>query len=136
MSACRIWTFTKIGNPPFALVVGLSADGGGGAAAVATDGGTVANDGGAGIGAVSKIVLYGLALSPLDAELGQVWASAMLGSNVRRIHVVDPDYVCVAERVAGLTDASSARGVEILGCPPGRLNLGWRYTSKAVHDSH
>ena len=75
---------------------------------------------------VSKVVLYGLALSPLDAELGQVLASAMNGSNVQRIQIVDPDYASIAERVAGLTDAANARRVEIVGGPPDQLDLGWR----------
>ena len=80
-----------------------------------------------GIGTASRLVLYGLALSPLDAELGQILASAMTGGRVSAIHIVDPQYPLVAERVAGLLDETSATRTAIYGMPPGDLARQWRF---------
>lgn len=73
----------------------------------------------------THLVLYGLALSPLDAELGQVLASGMNGSTIREVLIVDPCYPAVAERLAGLTDFGSAP-VQVVGTHP--LDLGRRWT--------
>jgi hypothetical protein len=87
-----------------------------------------------GIGEASKLVLYGLALSSLDAELGQVLASAMHASEVQQVHVIDPRYPLVAERIAGLTDAERATGVEVFGSLPTNLGRTWRFSPKTIRD--
>jgi hypothetical protein len=73
-----------------------------------------------------RLVLYGLALSPLDAELGQVLASGMNESTIEEVLIVNPDYPSVAERVAGLTDLKPGGGIPVIGSHP--LNLGHRWT--------
>jgi hypothetical protein len=74
----------------------------------------------------THLVLYGLALSPLDAELGQVLASGMNGSPIKEVIIVNPHYPAVAERVAGLTDLG-AGAIPVIGVHPQDLGRRWTY---------
>jgi hypothetical protein len=75
----------------------------------------------------THLILYGLALSPLDAELGQVLASGMNGSQIKEVMVVNPDYPAVAERVAGLTDLGTGP-IPVIGVHPQDLRRRWTYS--------
>jgi hypothetical protein len=78
-----------------------------------------------------RLVVYGLGLSSLDVELGQVLASGIHESTVREVVVVDPQYVRVAERIATLNDAG-AKSLPIRCCRPERLEEQWTFTAAAV----
>lgn len=52
----------------------------------------------------SRVVIYGLSLSPLDAELLQTLAAGFSNDNLKEVHVVDPDHKLVAGRVRLLLD--------------------------------
>jgi hypothetical protein len=52
----------------------------------------------------SRVVIYGLSLSPLDAELLQTLAAGFSNDNLAEIHVVVPDHKLVAGRVRLLLD--------------------------------
>ena len=52
----------------------------------------------------SRVVIYGLSLSPLDAELMQTLAAGFSNDNLAEIHVVVPDHKLVAGRVRLLLD--------------------------------
>jgi hypothetical protein len=54
----------------------------------------------------SRVVIYGLSLSPLDAELLQTLAAGFSNDNLKEVHVVDPDHKLVAGRVRLLLDPS------------------------------
>jgi hypothetical protein len=85
----------------------------------------------AAIGQATRIVVYGLALSPLDPELGQVIASGVHHSHVREISVVDPNYVEVAERFATLDDIGSDK-LPIHCWHPSDLTRRWTYQAQDV----
>lgn len=65
----------------------------------------------------THLVLYGLSLSPLDAELSQMIASGTHKSGILKITVVDPRFIEVIERVRSLIDLTVSR-VEIHGYDP------------------
>ena len=70
-----------------------------------------------------RLVLYGLGLSPLDAELGQVLASGLNRSQVARIDIIDPEPFPVAERIYGVLDLTEDSGaVEICVTKPEGLS--------------
>lgn len=73
------------------------------------------------------IVVYGLSVSALDAELGQVLASGMAGAGMKTVWVIDPQYPFVCERVDGLLDPESGSRVE--GSHPGRLKRTWQFSA-------
>lgn len=68
----------------------------------------------------SRIVIYGLSVSPLDAELGQLLASGLSGSTLEEVLIVNPEFREVGERVATLVEDDAPR-VRILGCHPEQL---------------
>jgi hypothetical protein len=76
----------------------------------------------------TRLVFYGLGLSALDAELGQIVASGIHNSSVTEIIVVNPHYVHVADRIATLNDGGSLT-MPIRCCLPTRLDQMWTYTS-------
>jgi len=79
------------------------------------------------ITAATRLAVYGLGLSALDAELGQVLASGIHGSTVREIVVIDPRYVDVAERLATLNDAG-ALTMPIRCSAPSELTREWMFS--------
>lgn len=73
-----------------------------------------------------RAVVYGLSLSPLDAELAQTLAAGWSNPNLREINVVAPDHELVAHRVNLLLDPR--REVIVKGYAPGDLKTGHDYT--------
>jgi hypothetical protein len=53
-----------------------------------------------------KIILYGLSLDPLDAELSQVLAACCVEENLKEIIIINPDYRRVAERARILNESN------------------------------
>lgn len=52
-----------------------------------------------------KVILYGLSLDPLDAELSQAIGSCCGEGKLKEIIIINPDYQKVAERVKVLNDS-------------------------------
>jgi hypothetical protein len=75
-----------------------------------------------------RVIVYGLSLSPLDAELAQTLAAGWSNPNLREISVVTPDHELVAHRVNLLLDPR--REVIVKGYVPGDLKTGFDYTVK------
>src|SRR4051794_13128719 len=73
------------------------------------------------------LVIYGLGLSALDAELGQILASGIHQGRLQQILVVNPHYVEVADRLATLDDAGSLR-MPIRCYLPHDLHNEWLYS--------
>ncbi len=65
----------------------------------------------------TRLVFYGLSVSPLDAELAQMIAAGAHESPLQEIIVVDPNYREVAERIGTLV-APAAEHVVIKGYHP------------------
>lgn len=78
-----------------------------------------------GLEKVEKVVIYGLSLSPLDAELSQTLASGWDNKNLRNIVVVDPNHEVIAERVKILLYNPGT--VKIRGFHPNDLNKPFNY---------
>jgi hypothetical protein len=78
------------------------------------------------LGRARHVVLYGLSLSPLDAELCQTLASGWHDSNLQSVDIVDPDHMTVAHRVNLLADPR--RTVTVLGFNPSALDAPVNYT--------
>ena len=77
-----------------------------------------------------RVVLYGLSLSPLDAELSQTLAAGWSGPNLQKISIVNPDHALVAHRVNLLLDHS--REVIVKGYTPEDLTAGVDYTIRTT----
>jgi hypothetical protein len=82
------------------------------------------------VGQATCVALYGLSVSALDAELGQVLASGLLGSPCRKVWVFDPWYPKVCERIEGLLP----RGFHAQGSHPRRLGDVWTFSAE-TYDS-
>jgi hypothetical protein len=78
--------------------------------------------------AAKCVVLYGISLSPLDAELGQTLASGWSGQHLEQIDVIVPDHEIVAQRVNVLLSPTAVR---ILGYDPAKLDAPTDYTFAA-----
>jgi hypothetical protein len=59
-----------------------------------------------------RVVLYGLSLDPLDAELAQILASGWDNPSLKEIHIVNPDHELVVGRVRLLLNPE--RSVEVV----------------------
>ena len=75
--------------------------------------GTIHGDTMRGLENASRVVIYGLSLSPLDAELLQILACGFSNPNLSEIHVIVPDHKLVATRVRLLLDPE--QDVRIIG---------------------
>lgn len=73
-----------------------------------------------------RVVIYGLSLSPLDAELGQTLAAGWSNNNLREISIVSPAHGVVAQRVNLLLDPR--RKVTVRGHEPQNLKEETDYT--------
>jgi hypothetical protein len=73
----------------------------------------------------NKLILYGLSLDPLDAELCQTMASVDYASNIKEIIIINPDHKRVAKRVKLLMDSQDK--VEINGYSPEDLDTKIKY---------
>lgn len=76
-----------------------------------------------------RIVIYGLSLSPLDAELGQILACGFASKTVKEICIVAPDHESIAHRVNLLLDPRYP--VAVKGYAPDRLGKEYKYTLTA-----
>jgi hypothetical protein len=75
-----------------------------------------------------RVVLYGLSLSPLDAELGQTLACGFSNNVIEEVCIVAPDHEMIAHRVNLLLDRR--RQVTVKGYAPGDLLSFRDYTVK------
>jgi hypothetical protein len=78
----------------------------------------------------SRVVIYGLSLSPLDAELLQTLAAGFSNDNLKEVHVVVPDHKLVAGRVRLLLDPR--RTVKLIGHDIDNLSEETVYTPSEV----
>jgi hypothetical protein len=72
------------------------------------------------------VIIYGLAIDPLDAELGQTLAVGWSNHNLEEILIVDPKHEVIAHRVNLLLD--TRRDVRVLGLDPSTLEEERDYT--------
>jgi hypothetical protein len=72
-----------------------------------------------------KIILYGLSLDPLDAELNVSLASSSLSSQTEEIIIINPAHELVAGRVKLLLNYK--QNVKIHGYDPGNLSKKFVY---------
>ncbi len=77
-----------------------------------------------GLEVAHRIVLYGLSISPLDAELSQLLLVGWDNPNLREILIVDPDHESIAERVMLLL---RPREISVRGYHPSDLASGTEY---------
>jgi hypothetical protein len=73
-----------------------------------------------------RVILYGLSIDPLDAELGQTLAAGWSRSKVEMILIVNPHHSLVAHRVNLLLDRQ--RDVRVFGLNPETLKREADYT--------
>jgi hypothetical protein len=73
-----------------------------------------------------RVVLYGVSISPLDAELCQTLASGWDNPTLESIEIVVPDHEVVAHRANLMLDLS--RGVQVRGYDPRALHAKTNYT--------
>jgi hypothetical protein len=78
------------------------------------------------IGQATRLVLYGLALSALDIELGHIVAAGLHDGRVREIQVVDPNYASVAERLGTFGKIGSS-DLPVVCRSPSALSEQWRF---------
>lgn len=86
-----------------------------------------------GLEGARRVIVYGLSLSPLDAELGQTLAAGWSNPNLREIRVVAPDHEVVAHRVNLLLDPRYE--VAVKGYSPQDLKTAYDYTVKRPRDA-
>lgn len=63
-----------------------------------------------------KVIIYGLSLDPLDAELGMVLAAGLCNPMLNEILIVDPNHSMVAHRVNVLLDPRREIAVKGINC--------------------
>lgn len=73
-----------------------------------------------------RVIVYGLSIDPLDAELGQTLASGWSNPNLEEIFIIDPNHKPVAHRVNLLLDRR--RDVRVIGLHPDTLAEEADYT--------
>lgn len=73
-----------------------------------------------------RVIIYGLSIDPLDAELGQTLAVGWSNPNLEEILIVDPKHGVIAQRVNLLLDVR--RDVRVLGLNPSTLEEEMDYT--------
>ena len=73
-----------------------------------------------------RVVIYGLSLSPLDAELGQTLACGFSNNNLKEVCIVAPDHEQIAHKVNLLLDRK--REIAIKGYEPCNLGKAHDYT--------
>jgi hypothetical protein len=79
-----------------------------------------------GLEGAHRVIVYGLSLSPLDAELGQTLAAGWSNKNLEEISVVCPDHEVVSHRVNLLLDPR--RDVIVKGYEPQPLEKAVDYS--------
>lgn len=81
-----------------------------------------------GLEGAHRVIVYGLSISPLDAELGQTLAAGWSNSKLKEILVISPNHEEVAHRVNLLLDRK--RDVEVKGFAPDKLGIEHNYSIK------
>lgn len=79
-----------------------------------------------GLEGAHRVIVYGLSISPLDAELGQTLAAGWSNQNLKEILVISPNHEEVAHRVNLLLDRR--RDIEVKGFAPDKLGVEHNYT--------
>lgn len=68
-----------------------------------------------------SLVIYGLSLSPLDAELSTLLIECLNGKNIRYIFIVDPDHDNVLKRMQFYIQTPNS-AAKMYGVPPNSIN--------------
>lgn len=76
-----------------------------------------------------RVVIYGLSLSPLDAELGMILTAGLDNEKLQEIIVVDPMHEQIAKRVNVLL--THKRKIIVKGCNPNNLNKFHYYNAES-----
>lgn len=80
------------------------------------------------MGSATRLVIYGLAVSALDAELGALLFAAVHQSTVKEVHVVDPCHRDVVERLLTLEPLGTSE-LPIYSRSPSALQTIQRFPS-------
>jgi len=75
-----------------------------------------------------RAIVYGLSISPLDAELCQTLACGWSNSILKEIIIVDPNHEEIAHRINLLLDIK--RGIQVKGFFPDKLDIEHDYTTR------
>jgi hypothetical protein len=81
-----------------------------------------------------RIVLYGLSMSPLDAELGAMIGAGLSSGNLSEIYVINPWYTEVADRLNVLR--APDKHIPIRCYHPTDLQREWTYRGVALAEEH
>jgi hypothetical protein len=79
-----------------------------------------------GLESATRLLIYGLSMSPLDAELMQTLAAGIDCRTIREIVIVVPDHELVARRIKLLLDPEPT--IRMTGHHPNNLNAAVNYT--------
>jgi hypothetical protein len=79
-----------------------------------------------GLEGAHRAVVYGLSISPLDAELAQTLACGWSNENLREIDIIAPDHAVIAQRVNLLLDRR--RDIVVRGFAPHNVDVAVDYT--------
>jgi hypothetical protein len=81
-----------------------------------------------GLESASRVVLYGISLSPLDAELNQTVAAGWDNPHLTEINIIAPNHKEIAQRVNVLL--ANQREIKVTGFEPSDLSKPTDYTVK------
>ncbi len=73
-----------------------------------------------------SVILYGLSLDPLDAELSEILSYGLDSSNIKEIIIINPDHERISKRVKLLL-ASWIRKVNVFAYLPDELSVKIQY---------
>ncbi len=76
---------------------------------------------------VGRVVVYGLSIDPLDAELGQTLSFGWRNPNLEEIFVINPNHKVVAHRI-NLLLLDTRRDIRVIGFNPDTLKQEADYT--------
>lgn len=79
-----------------------------------------------GLEQASRVVVYGLSISPLDAELAQTLAAGWSNSVLKEILIVDPNHQEISHRVNLLLDRK--RDICVKGFHPEKIGIEYDYS--------
>ncbi len=80
-----------------------------------------------GLESAEQVVVYGLSLSPLDAELGQILAAGYNNAYLKEISIICPDHALVAHRT-NLLFLEADRTIAVRGYDPQDLSKASDYS--------
>ncbi len=77
-----------------------------------------------------RVIIYGLSLSPLDAELGMILTAGLDNKKLKEVLIIDPMHELIAKRVNVLLTHKTK--VIVKGCCPKNLNRFFYYNAESI----